>query len=347
MRGDGTKFAWPVNFPRRWCILTVVETGVAVTDGDLVRLARNGEVAALGALLERHRARLYALALLMLRDRDEAHDAVQDAFLVALRRLDELREPAAAGAWLRAIVRNACLARARRTREVLGEVPDRAGVVDVGPEAVLDGMALRDWVLTSLDQLTEGQRATVMLRFFTSRSSYAEISAILGVPLGTVRSRLNQAKRHLADSLLDAAAAVHTDHAVLIRQGWQDWTGAIDQMEREGVARLYFAHCAPDVLVDNPGAGYRTRGIQGERGTVEEGLDVGVRLRPTGIVASPGITILEAAYENPPDHPDHCPPLHTEIRIHPGGKTDRLILHFGSPAPERSVEETSRTTLDS
>jgi RNA polymerase sigma-70 factor (ECF subfamily) len=302
MRGDGTKFAWPVNFPRRWCILIVVETGVAVSDGDLVRIAREGEVAALGALLERHRARLYALALSMLRDRDEAHDAVQDTFLVALRRLGDLREPAAAGAWLRAIVRNTCLTRARRIREVPGELPDRAGI-DVGPEAVLERLALRDWVLTSLDQLTEGQRATVMLRFFTSRSSYAEIAAILGVPLGTVRSRLNLAKRHLADALLQEAAGVNTDHAVLIRQRWEEWAGAIDQMEREGVARLYFADCAPDVLVDNPGAGYRTRGIQGERGTVEEGLDVGVRLRPTGIVASRGITILEAAYENPPDHP--------------------------------------------
>jgi RNA polymerase sigma factor (sigma-70 family) len=323
-----------------------VEVRVAVSDADFVQLAREGEVAALGALLERHRARLYALALSMLRDRDEAHDAVQDTFLLALRRLDDLREPASAGAWLRAIVRNACLTRLRRTREVLGDVPDRAGVVDAGPEAVLDGLALRDWVLTSVNQLTEDMRATVMLRFFTSRTSYAEIAAILGVPLGTVRSRLNQAKRQLADSILDAAAAVHTDHTELVRQRWQEWAGAIDQMDREGVARLYFVDCAPDVIVDNPGAGYRTRGIQGERGNVEEGLDIGVHLRPTGIVASPGITILEATYENPPDHPGHCPPLHTEIRIHPGGQTDRLILHFGSPALDRSVKETSRTTLD-
>jgi RNA polymerase sigma-70 factor (ECF subfamily) len=65
---------------------------------------------------------------------------------------------------------------------------------------------------------------------------------------------------------------------------------------------------------------------------MQEGLGIGVRLRPTGIVASSSVTILEEAYENPPDHPAHCPPLHAEIRIHPGGQTMLLILHFGSIA---------------
>lgn len=286
----------------------------------------------MGALLERHRAPLYAVALSILRDRDEAHDAVQDAFVVALRQIGDLREPAAAGAWLRSIVRNASLMRLRGSRELASDVPDRTAATDDGPEAALDGLALRDWVLTALDDLSEDLRATVLLRFFTIRASYTEIAAILGVPVGTVRSRLNQSKGRLADSLLDAAAAAHTDHKALVRQRWQEWSGAIDEMEAKGIANLYFADCGDDVVVENPSAGYRTHGIHGEQRNMEEGLGVGVRLRPTGMVASSGITILEAAYENPPDHPDHCPPLHTEIRIHPGGQTTRLILHFGSPA---------------
>lgn len=303
---------------------------LTLPDADLVLLARRGELAALGSLLERHRAGLYALALSVLSDRAAAQDAVQDTFVVALCRLGDLREPAAAGAWLRAVARNACLAQVRHNRELPGDVPDRAGGSESEPEAALERLAARDWVLSTLEQLAEDQRATVMLRYFTRVSSYADISEVLGIPIGTVRSRLNDAKRRLADALLDAAAAVHADHAELARDRWSEWTDAIDDMERHGRAARYFAGCAQDVVVDNRAGGYRVRGTTTERRNVENGLAVGVRLRPTGIVASPTITILEADYQNPPERPDHCPPLHTEVRIHPHNKTTRLILHFGS-----------------
>ena len=79
--------------------------------------AWQGDVAALGALLERHRAALYATALGVLGDPSEAHDAVQDTFLVALARLREVREPAAVAGWLRVVVRNNCLMRVRGRRE--------------------------------------------------------------------------------------------------------------------------------------------------------------------------------------------------------------------------------------
>ena len=78
-----------------------------IDDVELVHAAQAGNVAALGMLLESHRARLYATALAIVRDRAQAQDAVQEAFLVALRRIQDLREPAAAGAWLQTIVRNA------------------------------------------------------------------------------------------------------------------------------------------------------------------------------------------------------------------------------------------------
>jgi RNA polymerase sigma-70 factor (ECF subfamily) len=74
------------------------------TDGDLVRCAVRGDAAALGLVLHRHRPSLLAIAIGLV-GRDDAEDIVHDAFLVALRYVDELRDPSAAGAWLRAIVR--------------------------------------------------------------------------------------------------------------------------------------------------------------------------------------------------------------------------------------------------
>jgi RNA polymerase sigma-70 factor (ECF subfamily) len=84
---------------------------------DLVRAAQAGDAVALGLLLEAHQARLYATALALLRDPTQAQDAVQDALLVAVQRIQDLRDPAAAGAWLHTIVRNACRMRWRAPRE--------------------------------------------------------------------------------------------------------------------------------------------------------------------------------------------------------------------------------------
>ena len=323
------RFTTVSNFSGRCSILFVVRTAAPVEDRDLVELSRRGDISALGLLLERHRAALYGSALSIVRDRSAAQDVVQEAFVVALRRLGDLREPVAAGAWLRAVVRNTALMHLRRNREIPEENLPETGSREPGPDAVLDRLAMRDWVLTTLDQLPEDQRVTVLLRYFTTRSSYAQIAAILGIPTGTVRSRLNLAKRRLADALLDTVSTAHADHGALRQQRYQEWTDAIEDMEQSGNAAAYFDACGPDVLVDNPGGRYSTRGITTERHNVESGLALGVNLVPTGIVTGAGITVYEASYENPSEHPTHCPPLHTEVRIHPTGATTRLILHFG------------------
>ncbi len=68
-----------------------------LSDTELVRTAQSGEVGSLGALLERHRASLYALALGFLREGPDAQDAVQDAFLIAVRKIGQLEAPELVG----------------------------------------------------------------------------------------------------------------------------------------------------------------------------------------------------------------------------------------------------------
>ena len=82
-------------------------------DAELAALARAGEVEALGMLLERYRPSLYAAAIQLLRDRDDALDAVQETCVVALARLGVLRDPQAVGGWLHTVLRNTCLMRLR------------------------------------------------------------------------------------------------------------------------------------------------------------------------------------------------------------------------------------------
>src|SRR6266540_2974135 len=95
-----------VSVVSRSCVTSVP------SDGELARAARVGDVASLGVLLERYRAPLYGVALRML-GHGHADDAVQETFVIALRRIGDLRDPEAVGGWLRAVLQNVCLASAR------------------------------------------------------------------------------------------------------------------------------------------------------------------------------------------------------------------------------------------
>ncbi len=185
------------------------------SDADLVRAAQGGDATSLGVLLERYRAALYGQALGILGYGPQAEDAVHDAFVVALRKIDTVGEPAAVGGWLRAVLRNICLMRLRSGRgEILFDEmqpPTRGLPSEMPVEESIDQLAMREWVWTALPELPEVLRVTAMLRYFGSHGSYEEMAAILGVPVGTVKSRLSQAKIKLADALLKTAGLAHDE----------------------------------------------------------------------------------------------------------------------------------------
>ena len=137
-----------------------------VSDGELGSQALSGDVTALAALLERRQPALYATAVGLLGNRADALDAVQDTFVIALLRLGDLRDPGAAGAWLRTVLRNACLARIRQRRETPSDGVD-VPYAAPGPEEAFEEHALRDWVWRALDALSPEERLTLLLRHFS------------------------------------------------------------------------------------------------------------------------------------------------------------------------------------
>ena len=127
-------------------------------DASLVRRAQAGDVSGLGELLERHRALLHAVAVGMLGHGSQAEDAVHDTFVIALRRIGDLRDPAAARAWLLAILGNVCRAQLRRAMpEPMADVPEPSAGMPV--EAAIDRLVLRDWVWAALDRLSPAAAA--------------------------------------------------------------------------------------------------------------------------------------------------------------------------------------------
>ena len=164
------------------------------SDANLATRALAGDAAALAGLLERYRPSLYATAVGLLRNREDARDAVQEVNVVALARISSLRDPAAVGGWLHRVLRNVCLMRMRSQAPAVPRADvNPPGVVPSLDEAI-ERLVLRDWVWKAIGELAPDDRVTVMLRHFARSNSYAAIAALTDVPVGTVRSRLNRAR---------------------------------------------------------------------------------------------------------------------------------------------------------
>jgi RNA polymerase sigma-70 factor, ECF subfamily len=299
---------------------------VRLSDAALATLAAAGEVEALAGLLERYRPSLYASAIRVLRNRDDALDALQDTFVIALIRLPSLRDPAAVGGWLHAALRNTCLMRLRRARREATNGDVDVPAVVPSPDDVLDQHALRDWVWTALNRLSPDDRVTVMLRYFSRSGSYQAIAAVSGVPVGTVRSRLNRARSQLSGALRHTLVDSHLSHADLERTRRREWEQFYAELHEAPVPRTYRDAFAHDVDVTD-GIG-RWRGLQDWSAHEREAVQLGVRATIVGLAASRDITILEIDFANPAWAADHCPPRSTFVHRLSAGRSQRLDIHY-------------------
>jgi RNA polymerase sigma-70 factor (ECF subfamily) len=161
-------------------------------DRALVERAREGDHEAFSSIVATSVGRLNAIARLTLGDRDLAEDAVQEAFVDAWRSLPGLRDPDRFEGWLtRVLVRTCQDARRRRSRRRTIELPLLA---DIGPR-VADhqaALAVSDSLERGLRALTVDQRSVLVLSFYLDLP-IAEAASILGIPVGTMKSRINRA----------------------------------------------------------------------------------------------------------------------------------------------------------
>ena len=306
------------------------------SDVDLVRAAQGGDVTSLGLLLERHRAPLYGLAIRMLGHGERAQDAVHDTFLVALRKIDLVHEPAAVGGWLRAVLRNVCLMRIRENRgEVLvGELPRgiEGRLAKPSVEESIDRLALRDLVWTALGRLPEVLQTTAVLRYFGSHASYEEISATLGVPVGTVKSRLNAAKLKLAEALLETAEAGHSETRRLAESRDRFFRAAYDEHNRKESYETLAGAFSEDIALSISDDAVYGRGYGFMIRDLEADLEAGRKVHPTEVVSSKGVSVIECAVENAPEDPFHCPPAFSQVAVYRDGRIYRMYWYL-APRP--------------
>jgi len=320
------------NFPAARGIFTGVTDRVAsavpggASDAGLVHCALGGDMASLSTLLDRYRASLYACAQRYLGRPEDAADAVQETFLLALTRLGQVRDPEAVGGWLHAVMRSVCAMELRRparrvtVAELDSDVPDA--------QDAAEQLALRDWVWAALEDLPEPLRLVTLLRFFGRGHSYAEIAQLCGVPVGTVRSRLHQAKADLGARLLAESGTAP--------RGDAGWT----QRVRASYLSLAGRNPEPYAAMFAPGADVTASGlvVQGRdriRQMCEQDLGDGIGTRLVDVVSSAAITVIESEFVSPPDDPRHCPAGVTQVLFHDGtDQVRRSLGYFHSrPAP--------------
>ncbi|WP_428307149.1 RNA polymerase sigma factor [Lacipirellula sp.] len=176
------------------------------TDAELVEAARAGDRAAFGELVGRYQDRLFNTMLRIAGTREDAADAVQDAFVQAYLKLDAFRGDSQFFTWLYRIAMNQALTRRRRAqpmasidaaKEGAGEEPMDETAAP-GEQMLVDERA--EQVHTALAELGDQHRKILVLREMEG-CSYEAIAEILELPVGTVRSRLFRARLQLRDRL--------------------------------------------------------------------------------------------------------------------------------------------------
>ena len=179
---------------------TVSDDPVQRRDLILVERARGGDLDAFNDLVTVYQDHLYSLVVRMVPDRDQAADAVQEAFFSAYRNLDGFRG-GSVRSWLSRICVNAAMdaqrAKKRRPVQPYPELEDESWQPPAGEEADPVRIALmseRTRTLSgALAQITDDQRTAIVL-FDVEGYDYAEIADMTGVSLGTVKSRIHRGR---------------------------------------------------------------------------------------------------------------------------------------------------------
>jgi len=185
----------------------------AAEDAALVRNAQQGDTGAFEELVARHRDKLYARALSMMRNEEEAIDLSQEAWVKGWQRLAQFQGESSFSTWMTRIVINLCLdelrkQKRRRAESIEGMDEESGGVerqmpaVTINPTERLERGELRVRIDKALSELSEAHRTVLVLHEF-EEMEYKEIAKTMGCSIGTVMSRLFYARRKLAVLLSD------------------------------------------------------------------------------------------------------------------------------------------------
>ncbi|OFW52876.1 MAG: hypothetical protein A2V75_07810 [Actinobacteria bacterium RBG_16_70_17] len=173
----------------------------ADSDTALIERYLRGDVNAFNDLMRVHEDRVFAICLRMLRDREAALDATQETFITVFRKVDRFSGHSAFSTWLYRVAVNTCYDQARRRgRRPTEPLPQDGGPPDERTATALDSAELRPDLEAALARLPTEFRSAVVL-CDAQGLSLQTAAEIMGVPVGTVKSRVFRGRRLLAEAL--------------------------------------------------------------------------------------------------------------------------------------------------
>jgi RNA polymerase sigma factor (sigma-70 family) len=179
------------------------------TDNEIIDRVLGGNTRSYVDLVERHQDKAMTLAMRMLRNREEAEEAVQDAFVKAFSALNKFEKRSRFSTWLYRIVFNTCSTALSKRKDEPSHPADHDdeeivnGIPDGGetPDVILEGEEFRQHVLEAINELPP-LYSGITTMFYLDNLSYEEIAVITRSPLGTVKAQLFRARTMLRKGIV-------------------------------------------------------------------------------------------------------------------------------------------------
>lgn len=305
--------------------------------------AVRGDRKGFDSLITYFHARLLSYALKICGYSSFAQDALQDAYITAFIHLGELKDPENFNYWIRTIVKRSCW---RQIKAVKKDLPLAAKLIDSKIadrefSVEFEKNNLGDFLRQRINLLNETLRIVVILRYFTPYNDYENIAKILAVPAGTVKSRLNEAKKQLKKiwntGLSEMPYEIRSE-----AEYWNDfYMDAFQNMQKDvSVKKRFIDHFNEDLYV------YFTSGSSGSGRKIlekefEEDIKYGTSYGPGTAFNLKNLGVVQGQNINSKEYPDRCPPTSTLIFHRKADKT--VLLQFHNPYRALSNENRLNT----
>lgn len=302
---------------------------------DLTEAAVRKDSGAINMLFEYFRPALYAQALNICGNTPLAQESLQDTFIKAFHHLHHLRQTSNPYPWLKKILVNTCYRNLKKERSWLLQ---RSGLIRESQirnsmEEHMEQKSDHQRLYHSMSMLSNELNSCILLRYFSDYASYEEIATILGIPVGTVRSRLAAARGKL--SLFYHAEDDAGEKAILESRSWSAYYREIWQniYDDAMVRNHFYNHLDPllDIRFTSGKTGHGRNLLEYEIG---QDLIYGTRFIVQEVISAGSITIIQGDNSFIPDYPDRCAP-HSVFVLFRRDKTIGQLKIYDSVRPVR------------
>jgi RNA polymerase sigma-70 factor (ECF subfamily) len=293
-----------------------------------VKAAQAGDNIAWNVLYRQHYPWMYAIAIRLLGHDEVAKDAVQETFVAAYLKLRQLKDIDAFAGWLKAILTRFChkLKQQQTCRAGDSMLLGNNCFFEDEINRKIDEYSRYSKIYSSLFSLSNALRSVVMLRYFSNSCTYEEIAAILCIPVGTVRSRLNEAKKKLAEHW----AISNNDSDMAFREA-AEWNG----LYNEYFGNVYTSLSCREKLIEHFDKNLQIIFTSGKTASgrnlvqkmIEEDMQYGNSLAGLEVISCSNTSIVEFYNINSDKYPDRCPTRSVFVLQRTGDTITRFSLH--------------------